>query len=176
MIESVITASATHTETPASQAPASPVFEKIETLPAADAASQKPKRWLGIFTPYRIDIQQGNFISQEVAAKLREGMTKEQVRFLLGAPLLNDMFHAERWDYLFRLQKGNGILTTNRLTIFFKDNRIARVESTPLPNEAEYLSHISGADGKKLAPAPTNNKTLDKAQNKPTAPTNPNTP
>ncbi|RJX33070.1 MAG: outer membrane protein assembly factor BamE [Oxalobacter sp.] len=118
--------------------PSGAVMDSKNTPPPA------PKRWFGIFTPYKIDIQQGNFVSQEMASKLREGMTKEQVRFLLGAPLLNDMFHAERWDYIFRLLKGDGTLTANRLTVFFSDNRLARFESTPLPNEAEYLLHMSG--------------------------------
>jgi len=105
----------------------------------------RTSRWLGIFFPYKIDIQQGNFISQEMASKLKEGMTKEQVRFLLGAPLLTDMFHEGRWDYLFRLQKGKGELTTNRISVYFKDNRVIRFESTALPGEVEYISHISGS-------------------------------
>lgn len=78
-------------------------------------------------------------------SQLRQGMTKEQVRFVLGMPLLTDMFHANRWDYLFRLQKANGQITTNRVTVFFQDNRVLRFENTSLPNEAEYISHISGA-------------------------------
>ena len=107
-------------------------------------APSRTQRWLGIFTPYKQDIQQGNFISHEMAAQIKEGQTKEQVRFLLGVPLLTDMFHEGRWDYLFRLQKANGQITTNRLTIFFKDNRVVRFESTQLPGELEYISHISG--------------------------------
>jgi outer membrane protein assembly factor BamE len=106
------------------------------------------RRWLGVFSPYKIDIQQGNFISQEDAAKLKEGMTKEQVRFVLGVPLLTDMFHDGRWDYLFRLQKGNGEISMNRLTVFFKENRVIRFESTKLPGEVEYISHISGTPAK----------------------------
>ncbi len=80
-----------------------------------------------------------------MASKLKEGMTKEQVRFLMGVPLLTDMFHDGRWDYLFRLQKANGEVTTNKVTIFFKDNRVTRFESTNLPDEVEYISNISGS-------------------------------
>lgn len=120
-----------------------------ETKPAAvddlsKAAPTGVKRWLGIFTPYKINIQQGNFISQDMAAKLRPGMTKEQVRFVLGTPLLTDLFHADRWDYLFRLQKPNGELTANRVAIFFVDNRVERIDSGELPSESDYLSHIVG--------------------------------
>ena len=104
------------------------------------------KKWLSFFTPYRVNVQQGNFISSEMLAKIQPGMTKEQVRFVLGTPLLTDMFHANRWDYLFRLQKTNGAITTNRVTVFFKENVVERVSNDHLPGEAEYLSHISSDD------------------------------
>jgi outer membrane protein assembly factor BamE len=134
-----------------------------------NSPSPSPKRWLGIFSPYKIDIQQGNFVSQEVASKLKEGMTKEQVRFLLGAPLLTDMFHVERWDYLFRMQKGSGEITNNRLTIFFNNDRVQRFESTNLPVESEYLTHISGSEPKKDI-----NNGKDKANTKPESTPTPN--
>lgn len=131
---------------PASQSKIIPVEDMNK--PAPTGAS----RWLGIFTPYRINIQQGNFISQDMAAKLRPGMTKEQVRFVLGTPLLTDMFHSDRWDYLFRLQKPNGEITANRVAVFFRDNRVERIDSSELPSESEYLSHIVGPAGP-VAPA-----------------------
>ena len=49
-------------------------------------------------TPYRIEIQQGNFVSQEMVSQLKPGMSKDQVRFVLGTPLITDSFHADRWD------------------------------------------------------------------------------
>lgn len=104
------------------------------------------KKWLGKLSPYRTNIQQGNFISSEMLAKIQPGMTKEQVRFVLGTPLLTDMFHANRWDYLFRLQKPYGSTTTNRVTIFFSGTIVNRVVSDDLPNEAAYLSHITSDD------------------------------
>lgn len=102
------------------------------------------RKWISKLTPYKVDIQQGNFVSSEMLSKLKPGMTKEQVRFVLGTPLLTDMFHANRWDYLFRLQKPNGALTTNRVTVFFKDNLVDRIVNDHLPDEAQYLSNIAG--------------------------------
>ncbi len=102
------------------------------------------KKWISKLTPYKVDIQQGNFVSSEMLSKLKPGMTKEQVRFVLGTPLLTDMFHANRWDYIFRLQKPNGAITTNRVTIFFNENLVERIINDRLPDEAEYLSHIAG--------------------------------
>lgn len=108
------------------------------------------RRFLGIFAPYRVDVQQGNFISREMVAQLNEGMqrpegvTREQVRFVLGTPLLTDIFHADRWDYVFRLQKRSGEVISSRVTVFFKDNRLARIDSGELPTEQEYLAFIAG--------------------------------
>lgn len=109
------------------------------------------QRVLGIFAPYRIDIQQGNFISREMVAQLKDSMqrkeaiTPEQVRFVLGTPLLTDIFHADRWDYLFRLKKSTGEVISSRVTVFFKDNRLAEIDSGVLPTEQEYLAFIAGA-------------------------------
>ncbi|MBI3229395.1 MAG: outer membrane protein assembly factor BamE, partial [Burkholderiales bacterium] len=102
------------------------------------------QRALWFISPYRITIQQGNFISQEMMAQVKTGMTKDQARFILGTPLLNDVFHGERWDYPFRLQKGSGETTTSRIALYFKDGKIDRIESGDLPTENEYLSRIAG--------------------------------
>jgi len=78
-------------------------------------------------TPYKIDIQQGNYISQDMVSQLKPGMSKDQVRNVLGTPLLNDIFHAERWDYLYWHQAPSGKRESRRLVVFFDDNRLARV-------------------------------------------------
>jgi outer membrane protein assembly factor BamE len=116
-------------------------------VPEAGITATGPKglrRILGSFSPYRIDVRQGNFVSSEMVAQLKEGMTPEQVRFVLGTPLLTDLFHANRWDYVFRLQKGSGAVIASRVTVFFENARVARIESDDLPTEAEYLAFIAG--------------------------------
>lgn len=100
------------------------------------------KLWTYI-SPYKITVQQGNFISQEMVSQLKVGMTREQVRFLLGTALLTDMFHEDRWDYPFRLLKPNGALITSSLSITFKNNTVAHFEGGKLPSEKEYLAHIT---------------------------------
>jgi outer membrane protein assembly factor BamE len=97
------------------------------------------------FSPYRISIQQGNFVSQEMVAQIKEGMTREQVRFVLGTPLLTDVFHADRWDYPFRLQRGNGEVLSSRVAVHFKDGFVTRFEGGNLPNEREYIARIAGS-------------------------------
>ncbi|MEC4720282.1 outer membrane protein assembly factor BamE [Noviherbaspirillum sp. CPCC 100848] len=109
------------------------------------------QRFLGIISPYKIDIQQGNFISREMVAQLREGMqrpegvTREQVRFVLGTPLLTDIFHSDRWDYPFRLKKRTGEVISSHVTVFFKDNRLVDIDGGTLPTEQEYLAFIAGS-------------------------------
>ena len=93
---------------------------------AAGACSWVPRP----FTEYKIDIQQGNVLTQDMVAQLRPGLSKDQVRFILGTPVLMDMFHANRWDYVYRLQKGStGEVEMRKFSAFFDaENRLIRVE------------------------------------------------
>jgi outer membrane protein assembly factor BamE len=79
-------------------------------------------------TPFRIEIQQGNFISQEMVAQLKPGMSKEQVRLALGTPLLTDIFHADRWDYVYLREKPGAKREQRKLTVFFEDGKLTRVD------------------------------------------------
>jgi len=84
--------------------------------------------------PYRMEIQQGNHLSQEKVAQLKRGMTKDQVRFLLGTPLLTDIFHADRWDYLYRrMPKNSNEVEERRLTVIFENGVLARLEGDVVP-------------------------------------------
>lgn len=77
-------------------------------------------------TPYRIDVNQGNYVTQEMVAQLKPGQTKDQVRFILGSPLIVDAFHGgDRWDYLYRFQPGKGEMQTRRLIAYFADGKLA---------------------------------------------------
>jgi outer membrane protein assembly factor BamE len=76
---------------------------------------------------YRIDVRQGNVITQEMVAQLKPGLTRDQVRFILGSPLVADMFHTDRWDYVYYFQPGKGEAQQRRLTVIFEDNKLARL-------------------------------------------------
>lgn len=71
---------------------------------------------------YKIDIQQGNVITQDMIDQLRPGMTRRQVRFIMGNPLISDTFHANRWDYLYSLQPGGGARQQERISLLFDAN------------------------------------------------------
>lgn len=78
-------------------------------------------------TPFRIDVRQGNFVTQEMVAKLKAGQTKDQVRFILGTPLVTDMFHADQWDYVYRFEPGHGQAQERHVVVYFKDDKLARI-------------------------------------------------
>ena len=134
------------------QAPA-PATSNV-AAPASGVTTTGPtgiQRFLGVLSPYKIDVQQGNFISQEMVAQLKEGMqrpdgvTREQVKFVLGTPLLTDVFHADRWDYVFSLKKRTGEVISSRVSVFFKGNLLSSIDGGVLPTEEEYLAFIAGS-------------------------------
>jgi outer membrane protein assembly factor BamE len=84
-------------------------------------------------TPYQMDIQQGNVVTQEMIAKVQLGMTRSQVRFALGTPLIMDVFHGERWDYVYRYQKGGAVTEHRRIVVIFKDDKLVRIEGDVVP-------------------------------------------
>lgn len=90
-----------------------------------------------VLSPYKIDVRQGNFVTQEMVAQLKPGQTRDQVRFILGSPLVADIFHADRWDYVYRFKPGGGEVQERRLTVFFQDNQLARVAGDVVANEAQ---------------------------------------
>jgi outer membrane protein assembly factor BamE len=84
---------------------------------------------------YRMEIQQGNYISQEAVSQLKLGMTKEQVRFVLGTPLVADIFHENRWDYVYRRQRQNSReVEERRVSVFFEGDKLVRLEGDVMPS------------------------------------------
>lgn len=86
---------------------------------------------------YRPDVQQGNVVTQEMVDKLRPGMTRQQVQYIMGTPLLVDVFHQNRWDYLYSMEPGNDDRHQERISIYFEDGRLARIagDFRPMPTE-----------------------------------------
>jgi outer membrane protein assembly factor BamE len=124
---------------------AAPTAPVVASEGAQTTTMTQLQKFMWFFSPYRPDIQQGNFVSQEMMAQLKVGMTKDQVKFLLGTPLMADVFHGDRWDYPFRLAKGSGELTTSSVIVYFdKDGKVTRFEGGNLPTEQEYIARIAG--------------------------------
>ena len=94
--------------------------------------------YLPTFTPYKVEIRQGNLVTQEMRAKLKLRMTQAQVKAALGAPLVNDPYHANRWDYVYRFERDGELIENQRLTLYFTNDLLTRIDdATPLvPTEA----------------------------------------
>ncbi|CAM2149482.1 outer membrane protein assembly factor BamE [Pararobbsia alpina] len=99
-------------------------------------------------TPYHLTIEQGNFVSAETAAQLQKGMTRDQVKTLLGTPLLTDMFHQDRWDYVFSFRRGPREIVQQRdLVVIFNGDTLDHWSGAEdLPSEQELLAAIDGDD------------------------------
>jgi outer membrane protein assembly factor BamE len=114
------------------------------------ASLQSQDSLLGLITPYRIDIVQGNVVTQEQLALVRPGMTRVQVRDVLGSPLLTDVFHADRWDYVFTIKRPGTQPQQRSIVAHFEGDRLARIDAPELPSEREFVASISStsASGK----------------------------
>lgn len=107
------------------------ILPVIVSLLLAACSVSTPLRWI---QPHAIDIQQGNVVSQDVIAKLEPGMSRSQVKFLLGSPLVSDMFHADRWDYKYQYYKNGRLVSDALLTVYFKEDRMTHYEGSVLPD------------------------------------------
>lgn len=82
---------------------------------------------------YRINVEQGNIVNEEMIAQLKPGMSRRQVRFILGTPLIEDTFHADRWDYRYTLRNGNKSIRENRVSVIFEGDELLTVEGDIKP-------------------------------------------
>jgi len=116
-------------------------------LALALAISAAACSYLPNLSPHRIEIQQGNFISQEMLNQLKPGMTKDQVRFILGTPLVTDVFHADRWDYVFSRRRANTNETERRhIAVHFESDKLTKVDGDVVAR-SESPGPAAGAAG-----------------------------
>jgi len=103
-------------------------------------------------SPYKLDIQQGNVVTQDMIAKLQLGMTRSQVRFALGTPLVVDPFRNDRWDYVYLYMKAGKVTEQRRLKVIFREDRLVRVEGDGAP--AALMPAAADQPAVPAAPAP----------------------
>jgi outer membrane protein assembly factor BamE len=95
------------------------------------------------FTAHKMEINQGNMVTPEMRHKLKLGMTRLQVQAILGTPLVNDAFHASRWDYVYRLEKKGKLLEKQRMTIYFEGEHLARIDDGNMPALPAVVAPVS---------------------------------
>jgi outer membrane protein assembly factor BamE len=100
------------------------------------------KRVASAVTPYKVEVVQGNFISREQVELLKPGMSRLQVREVLGTPLVTSLFHDQRWDYVFTLKRNGVQEQPRRLTVFFKGEALERFDGDTMPSESEFVAAI----------------------------------
>jgi outer membrane protein assembly factor BamE len=97
----------------------------------------------GLVSPYRIDIQQGNVVTQEQLERVKLGMNRLQVRDVLGSPLLTDAFHTDRWDYVFSLRQTGKPLQRRDVVLTFEGDVLKKIDAPELPTEREFVDSIA---------------------------------
>jgi outer membrane protein assembly factor BamE len=92
---------------------------------------------------YRINIQQGNFLDQKAVDQVKNGMTRSQVRYLLGTPMVADSFSKDRWDYIYYLKKGRSLhVDSRRVTVYFDGDKVVNLDK---PTDAEAAAQDASA-------------------------------
>ena len=109
-------------------------------------------RIANIVKPYRVDVVQGNFVSREQVEALQPGMSRQQVREILGTPLVTSLFHAERWEYVFTIKRPGEDIQTRKLTVFFQGDLLQRFEGDPMPSETEFVATLGSRSTKGKVP------------------------
>jgi outer membrane protein assembly factor BamE len=107
---------------------------------SVNASNINPVNWI---TPYRVDVIQGNFLSKEQVAALKPGMTRAQVKDILGTPLVSSLFHQDRWDYVFTLKRQGVEPQSFKYTVLFKGDQLDKFEGDTMPTEAEFIATLA---------------------------------
>lgn len=118
-------------------------------------------------SPYKMEVVQGNFVSKEQAALVEPGMSRNQVRTILGTPLLVDLFEPERWDYVFSIKRQGLEPVSRRVTVFFEGEVVTRIDvPEDIYSEEEFVEYLDSNQKKKkqkVVPLEANSKQLEKA-------------
>ena len=125
----------------------------IALLTGGCQSLQSSESFVGLITPYRVEVVQGNVITKEQAALAKPGLTRAQVRDLLGSPLLTDVFHANRWDYVFTIRRQGADPQNRRVIVLFDGDLVASiVGAEDLPGEREFVASIDTFKTSRNAP------------------------
>lgn len=114
---------------------------------------QNSNSFLGVVTPYRVEVVQGNVITSEQAQFVKPGMNRAQVRDVLGTPLLADVFHGERWDYVFTIRRPGADAQSRHVVVLFSGDLFKSIDTGgPLPSEREFVASIDSFKTSRNAP------------------------
>ena len=142
------------TPTPRARAAGRALFAAalLAGLGACSSFNDATRDMADAMTLYKPEVVQGNFVSKEQVAELQPGMTRVQVRDLLGTPLMTSLFHGDRWDYVFTLARQGVPPQRYRLTLFFKGDTLDRFDGDEMPSENEFVQRLGRERSYKVPP------------------------
>jgi outer membrane protein assembly factor BamE len=111
-------------------------------LAACSSVGETTRNAMSAVTPYKVEVVQGNFVSREQVEALQPGMSRQQVREILGTPLVTSVFHGDRWEYVFTIKRQGVQNQARKLTTYFEGDRFVRAEGDEMPSEAEFVAAL----------------------------------
>lgn len=121
-------------------------------LGACSSINNSTRNFVGSLAPYKMEVVQGNFVSKEQVEALKPGMAREQVKDILGTSLLQDVFHADRWDYVFTMRRQGTEPQARKFTVYFKADVMDHVEGDTMPSESEFVGLLAKSRSVKSVP------------------------
>jgi len=152
------------------------VFAACAAAAGCGSVDSVSHRVANSLTPYRVEVVQGNFVSREQVEQLKPGMSRQQVKELLGTPLVTDVFHGDRWDYVFTLRRQGVADQARRMTLYFKGDALQRFEGDEMPSESEFVASINKTRTGKVPQLEATQEQLQRAGSKPAVATAPVAP
>ncbi|GAB2732307.1 hypothetical protein GCM10027195_45830 [Comamonas sediminis] len=113
------------------------------SVAACGSFNEASRKFASAITPYKVEVVQGNVITKEQVDALQKGMSRQQVKDLLGTPLLASVFHANRWDYVFTIKRKGVPEQERRFTVYFDDTGLERFEGDEMPSEQEFVASVT---------------------------------
>ena len=114
---------------------------------------QSSENFLGLITPYKVEVVQGNVVTKEQVDAVKPGLSRAQVRDILGSPLLTDLFHADRWDYVFTIRRQGTEPQSRRIVVLFDGDKMKSIEGADeLPAERDFVASIDTFKTSRNAP------------------------
>ena len=111
-------------------------------LAACSSIGETTRNAMSAITPYKVEVVQGNFVSREQVQALQPGMSRQQVKEILGTPLVTSVFHDDRWEYVFTIKRQGVPEQQRKLTAFFDGERLNKIEGDEMPSEAEFVATL----------------------------------
>lgn len=114
----------------------------LALLAGCTSLQSSERNFLGVLTPYHVEVVQGNVVTKEQIERVKPGMNRAQVRAVMGSPLLTDPFHADRWDYVFTIRRQGAEPQQRNIVLLFDGETLKSVDAPELPSEREFVQSI----------------------------------